>query len=85
MTIYKNNYIYIRVDENTPEVYFKDTTDYHNEGSGYTTKKRGVKNFIKFLDKVFTDERLKDDIKFSDMRNMLSNANLPYRTYCAMD
>ncbi len=82
---YKNNYLYIDCRPDEKEIYFKDLTDLYNETSGYTTKKRGVKNFITFLAQVFTDERLKDDLKFKDIQNLLEKANLPYRTYCAMD
>lgn len=82
---YSNQYIYIRCDKDTKEVFFSDSTDHANGTSGYTTKKRGVNKFIDFLAQVFTDERLKDDIKFRDITNMLQTANLRYRTYCAID
>lgn len=82
---YSNQYVYVDCRPDEPEIYFKDKTDVYNETSGYTTKKRGVKKFIQFLDQVFADERLKDDMKFRDITNLLDKANLPYRTYCAMD
>lgn len=85
--ILKNNNIYIRIENNGKDFYFKDLTDYHNEESGYTTKKRGVKQFSEMIIKTMTDEQstIKDNIKFSDIRTLLSNQNIQYRTYCAMD
>jgi hypothetical protein len=82
---YQNQYIYIECRPNEPEIFFRDKTDVYNETSGYTTKKRGVNRFIKFLEQVFQDERLKDDIQFKDITKLLQNANVQYRTYCAMD
>ena len=85
MQTYQNQYLYIRTDKNDKEVYFKDLTDVHNETSGYTTKKRGVTKFIDFIHQVMQDERLKHDMHFKDITNLLQKANLQYRTYCAMD
>ncbi len=82
---YKNQYLYIDCRPGDKEIFFKDLTDVYNETSAYTTQKRGVNRFIKFLEQVFQDERLKDDLKFRDITTLLDKANLSYRTYCAMD
>ena len=83
--ILKNNNVYIRIDHDTNDFYFKDLTDYHNEESGYTTKKRGVKSFSKMIMDIMNDATLSPTVNFSHIRTLLSNANIQYRTYCAMD
>jgi hypothetical protein len=84
-TILRNNNVYIRIDSTGKEISFSDSIDYANGTSGYTTQKRGVQHFSKFLTQVMNDERLKDDINFQDLLKMFNNANIAYRTYCAVD
>ena len=68
MQEYKNSFVYVRLypktDTEKPYIFFRDLTDVYNETSAYTQKIRGIEKGFKFIEQIFKDERLKDDLKF---------------------
>ena len=48
-----------------PYIIVKDLTDQNNDPTIYTTKVRGIFTAWEFIKQIFTDERLKDDLKTS--------------------
>ena len=88
--MHKNNNVivnfYEKRDGSKAYISLRDLTDPYNEPSGFTKKVRGIEKAWNFITQIFNDERLKDDLTFSDIRKLLDEKfNLDVHTYCARD
>lgn len=87
---FRNEYVFIRYtpksENQKADIYLKDLTDLHNEPSAFTRKVRGIEKAWAFICQVMADERLKDDMKFSDFLKILDGKfGLDTHYYCALD
>lgn len=73
-----NEYVCIRLDEK--EIFVKDSTDFYNEESAFSTSKRGIKQAIQEVKDQFNT-----DTKFSDVIEIMTKNNIKYHRYCAVD
>ena len=87
--IFRNQNVLVEVIEcdgaRHPSISFHDLKDQNNLPAGYTQNVRGLKRAADFISSLENDERLKDDINFHDIFNVLDRAGLRPRTYCMMD
>lgn len=76
---------YIIVERYSDSIQYFDLKDKWNDYRGYTKNKRNLNKATLFITQISKDERLKDDLKMSDITNILSKFNLAPHTYCGMD
>jgi hypothetical protein len=64
----------------------KDLTDMYNEPTIYTKKIRGIEKAWKFIEQIFNNYELQNDLKLKDISKILDDKfNLNTRYYCAVD
>lgn len=83
----KNNNISVEfhTDENKAIV-VRDLNDVWNETTAYTRNVRNVELAWKFIEQLFGNESLKDDLTFNDIISVLDEKfKLNTRIYCAVD
>lgn len=86
-TLLRNEKVSVTFDTESsdPHISFSDLTDKFNDTRGFTRNKRGLAKAAAFIVQVAADERLKEDITFSDVVKILDNAKLRTHVYCGMD
>ncbi len=88
--VFKNENVSVSFEEMNGNgkdyILIKNLTDHWNDPTAYTRKVRGIKLAWKFIEQIFNDERLRNDLKFSDIIKVLDEKfNLNVHTYCAVD
>ena len=89
-SLYKNDLIsvmfYEKREYQRPYIIVRDLTDRYNDPTAYTRKIRGIEKCWQFIEQIFSNEDLKDDLNFSDITKILDEKfNLNTHYYCAAD
>ena len=71
--------MYEYVNGRLSEITFWDLADI-NDRTGYTKSKRGLKNVLNDINRIWSEQTT-----FKDIINILDKNSMKYRTYCGLD
>ena len=86
----KNEFVsvcfYEKTEFHKPYIIARDLIDRYNDPTIYTKKVRGIDKAWEFINIIFNNEELKNDLKMNDIYKILDEKfNLNVHSYCAMD